>query len=857
MRVNLPFIPPSFSTRRVLRKVDDMRFLLKLDAGCAMVRGLVVTGLLALFVPTVVWGNPTLSILTPSGGQRGTEVKVTFRGDRFKDAQEIVFFEPSIKAKSLTVVPEKGDKIIEAVIEIPADARLGTYPCMVRTPTGLSQLQTFQVTAFPYVEEKEKNNNFEEGQKVDLNVTVAGKVTNEDLDYYAVDLKAGQRFTAEVEAMRLGLEFFDPHLGLYDSQKQLVVACDDHPLTYQDSYINLKVPADGTYYLVVRDSAFGGADNFQYLLHIGDFPRPTGSKPSGGPLPTAEKPVELTMIGDVMGEFNVTLNSAQMPTFRDGNKLPFYPTQEGKLAPSPNWYFVSDRENVIEAEPNGKHEEAQRLNINQAVTGLINEPGDVDVYVYNLEKGKQYEANVYANRIRSRLDAIVSLRNMQGGTMKENDDQGGLDPYIRFDVPENGEYQLFVYTRLKRGGVDYPYRLEVTEVKPVLEMSTIDFDRYVTATMSVAPGGCNAVIVNATRKDFGGALKFMAEGLPPGVKMIVPDTWTARGQIPVMFEAEETAPMGVGLTKVNAVNTREDGSVVVDADLVQSHLMIRQGGNNDAYWVETSKVMPVAVTQKYPFKIKAVAPKVPMVQNGAMQLKVEVEREAGFEGEIALSLLLAPNGLNANQVTIKGNETSGALSLNTNDKAETGKFAVCVRAKTTVNGSPVALCTPFVDLEVTDPYLNLEFEQATVEQGKTTPMIVKVKNKKEYEGNATLELQGLPAKAVAENKEAAKDTAEVVFDVKAETDTPVGQHKNLFCKVLVMQNGEPIEHRLYGGKLRVDEPSKVVMPEPKKEEQPAPAAEVAKAPEPPVKKPLSRIEQLRLLGQQQAGEGGK
>ncbi len=815
-------------------------------------RSSLIAALVLFMLPSLSKANSHVALITPSGGQVGTEVKVTIRGDRFKDLQELVWLEPGLKVKSLTVLPDKNDKIAEAVIEIPSDVHLGTYPCMLRTATGLSELRTFRVTSLPYLEEKEKNNEPEEAQVVELNSSISGKVTNEDLDYFAIDLKAGQRFTAEVEAMRLGNAFFDPHLALYNTKGNLVAACDDHPLIHQDAFINISIPSDDRYYLVVRDSSFGGSDSCQYLLHVGDFPRPTGLRPSGGPLPEGDNSVELTMIGDVQGDFPFSLTHVAMPACRDGNMLPVYAVKEGKMASSPNWYVISDLENVLEVEPNAKADQAQKLTTSQAVSGMIDEPGDEDIYVYTLKKGQQYDATVYGLRLRSRLDAVLEIKNMKGNRLKENDDQGGLDPTIRFDVPEDGEYQVIVSSRLKRGGVEYPYRLEITEVKPQLSMSTIDFDRYVTPTMTVPPGGCDGIIVNTTRRDFGGELKFIAESLPAGVKMVVPETWTSKGQIPVLFEAEESAPMGVGLSVITATHEK-DGQVDVKANLVQSHMLVR-GQNNASAWSEETKIFPVAVSQKYPFKIRAIQPKVPMVQNGTMYLNVEVEREEGFEEEISIAMLLPSSGLSANQMTIKGKETSGRLYLNTNNKTETGKFAISVRAKTKVNGDPVTVCTPFVELEITEPYLELEFEQATVQQGETTPMLVKVKQKKEFEGAAQVELMGLPAKANAENKEITKDSAELVFDVKAETDTPVGQHKSLFCKVLVQQNGESIEHRIYGGKLRVDEPSKIAMPEPKKEEPKEEA--VAKKEEPPKKKPLSRIEQLRLLSQQ-ADEGGK
>ena len=48
--------------------------------------------------------------------------------------------------------------------------------------------------------------------RLPLNVTVSGVVQTEDVDYFAVELKKGERLTVEVEGLRLGIRpFFDPY----------------------------------------------------------------------------------------------------------------------------------------------------------------------------------------------------------------------------------------------------------------------------------------------------------------------------------------------------------------------------------------------------------------------------------------------------------------------------------------------------------------------------------------------------------------------------------------------------------------------------------------------------------------------
>src|SRR5262249_44298868 len=85
------------------------------------------------------------------------------------------------------------------------------------------------------------------------------------------------------------------------------------------------------------------------------------------------------------------------------------------------------------------------------------------------------------------------------------------------------------------------------------------------------------------------------------------------------------------------------------------------------------------------------------------------------------------------------------------------------------------------------------------------------------------------------------DTKEFSFKLGLAKDSPPGQHKNLFCQVVVTQNGEPVVHNLGGCELRID------VPLPPKANEPPPMPMANKPPEPakPPEKRLARLEQLR------------
>ena len=116
---------------------------------------------------------PNFTAIAPAGGQRGTSVEVTLRGDRLADAQDIFFYTPGI---TLEKISGAKDKEVKGVFLIAADCRLGEHALRIRTASGISALRLFYVGPFPSVEEKEPNNEAAKAQPVALNSTVQGTI---------------------------------------------------------------------------------------------------------------------------------------------------------------------------------------------------------------------------------------------------------------------------------------------------------------------------------------------------------------------------------------------------------------------------------------------------------------------------------------------------------------------------------------------------------------------------------------------------------------------------------------------------------------------------------------------------------
>src|SRR5262249_33340848 len=171
--------------------------------------------------------SPALNAVNPRGGQRGTEVALSFTGGRLTDAKEVHVYYPGITVTKLEVV---NDATLKVTVKIAPDCRLGEHCFRVRCASGVTEMRTFWVGALPIVDEKEPNGDFAAPQKIPLNSTVHGVVDNEDVDYYAVEAKKGQRISVEIEGMRLGNTMFDPYIAILDTKRFELATSDDAPL---------------------------------------------------------------------------------------------------------------------------------------------------------------------------------------------------------------------------------------------------------------------------------------------------------------------------------------------------------------------------------------------------------------------------------------------------------------------------------------------------------------------------------------------------------------------------------------------------------------------------------------------------
>ena len=744
--------------------------------------------------------DPQLGNMVPQGGQRGTEVVVRFQGARIgQEPLEVMFYEPGIQVVELKSVDANQ---AEAKLAIAPDCRLGIHAVRVRTSTGITNLRTFHVGALPEVAETEPNNEFDSPQAIELDVTVSGLIKLEDIDYFAVEAKKGERITAEIEGERLGRAtnqnfFFDPHLAILNAKRFELASSDDTALLHQDAVVSIIAPEDGRYVVSVRDSAFGGNNNCTYRLHVGRFPRPLAVLPAGG---RAGESLEVHWLGDVAGP-----QSEQIPVPTAARRdFGLFRKDEHGIAPSPNVFRINDLENFLEVEPNNSLKQASSSSVPGACNGVIGQPGDHDVFRFSAKKGQVFDFNVYARWLRSPLDSVLRILDAKGKRLAGNDDSAGKpDSYVRYTIPADGDYFIEVFDHLQSGGEYYTYRVEIAPPRARVDLQIAERRRSVATKIEIPRGNRTAFLVNAARRDFGGPLNVTLENLPAGVKVETVTMPADRGVVPVILAAAADAPLAGGLPSVVA-RPAEEGKQVESSFTQQTWLII--GRNYREVWSHYADRAAVAVANEAPFKISIVEPKVPIVQGGSMQLKVVAERTEGFKAPIAVRLLYNPPGISSSRsIKIAEGQTEATIPISAGGGAPAKSWDICVEGEANVNGR-MLVATPFARLNIQAPFVALSFPKAAVELGHEIDYPVGVEVKTPFEGAAQVTLHGVPAGVTVEPVEITKETKQLVFHIKTTEKSPPGRHGTLLCRFELMQNGEPILHQLGTGELRIDKP---------------------------------------------------
>ncbi len=756
--------------------------------------------------------TPQLTRILPRGIERGGEYVLQFRGERLEKAEEVFLYDPDGKITVVEVKPVDA-KRVDVTINVAQDCRLGEHIAQIRTRDGISEFRSFYVGAMKEVQEKpEPNSSLETAQEIELDCTINGVITNEDIDYFRFTGKKGERVSVEVEAVRLGY-MFDPAIALLDSERFEIAVSDDTPLTKQDAWFSVILPEDGDYYITIREASFRGNGECRYRLHVGRFARPTAVIPAGG------KPGEtltLKFAEQLVGaepkinwiEKEVTL--PEQAGFRGGI---FYEDEWG-ICPSPVPFRLSNLENVFETEGNNTFPDSPVIDLTGsagvamgvAINGIVNETGPLDFFRFKAKQGQVFTFTCCGRSIGSNIDSVINIYNASQQALAGNDDSRGLDATLRFQVPADGEYFVSVRDHMNRQREDFVYRLEIAPVSPSLSIGIQRNDRYSQnrQTIAVPQGNRFAVLVNASRSEFGGPIELIHENLLSGLTLHAVPMAANLNLMPVVFEADADAPLGGQLVDFRARHTDPSTNILGRFSNLADFVLGEP--NNALYYSSTVDRLAMAVIEPLPFKLEIVQPKVPLIRNGSLHVQVIAHRDEGFDQPIRIFFpFLSPGVGTTSQQVIPEGQTSFTYPLNANTNAQLGPWPMYVIGSSDVNG-PAWASSQLAELTIAEPFVKTDFERASVELGQTTKLYGKVEHLVPFEEEAIAEVIAVPANVEVQSPIAFdKETSELSFEVKTNEASPPGKH-TLYCQITIVRDGEPMTFRTSDIQLLINKP---------------------------------------------------
>jgi hypothetical protein len=618
--------------------------------------------------------RPKINLVSPTGGQRGTTVDFALLGTNLGYGTQVFADGPGLTVESVT--PEappanakNPDGKIVAKIKIAPETPPGRYPLRVVTPFGPSEAGYIVVGEWPEAEEKEPNANPQQAQALTGPITVNGRCDGEDVDVYRVTIQKGETIVFSAAAGSIG-SALTPVLTLRDANghdRAFAAA-----LSQPDALLTFTAPQTGDYYLHVRDLRYQGSPNHFYRLTVGKIPAVTSVFPLGG---TGGNTLRLALNGVNLP--SVTEWKPPRSTEPTYTSLPLPHVGGPRLE-------VGILPEITEEGNNDLPANAQAVTIPVTINGRISVPystkPDVDCFRFTAAKGQAITMEVIAARLGSSLDAVLTVMDKSGKELANNDDARGRDAALTFTSPEAGEYIVRVSDLNGRSGETFGYRLRLALPTPDFQLT------FSPDCLAIAPGDRVQFTVAVNRQNFQNVpIAFTLEGLPAGIKLlgptVIPGGETSTTLIAV---ADEKAAPAVAPLRVIGTATIGDQTITRRAE---SHV--------EFYTKDGERL--VRNTRPMPFALAAVTGPSDLILNGptervtlavgkTVEIKVIVQRKAGFTAKIPLLLYGLPNGVSVSgPAEIPENKNEATLTLKAEANAAVSEVVLSLLGRSIVD----------------------------------------------------------------------------------------------------------------------------------------------------------------------------
>ena len=213
---------------------------------------------------------PSLSYVFPAGAQRGSSVELTVVGSNLEKVDAVLLDHAPVPAE----ITKESKQRFTVRIKVPAALETGFYQLSVRA----GDLEIPNPLTFAISEDREIALTHRSGTEpllIEPPLVINGRIRQpKQADSFWIDARAGEQYTFEGLAMRLG-NFLDPAITVYDGSDGVVAYMDetapngfDKEPPSLDFYLVHTFERDGRYRIEMRDAGLRGRDDFVYRLSV-------------------------------------------------------------------------------------------------------------------------------------------------------------------------------------------------------------------------------------------------------------------------------------------------------------------------------------------------------------------------------------------------------------------------------------------------------------------------------------------------------------------------------------------------------------------------------------------------------------
>ena len=518
-----------------------------------------------------------LSNLFPPGGRAGSSVDVGVSGQDLDGTTELRFSDPGITASKAGDADSQTEHKFS--VKVGKDVAPGVYEARVVGRFGVSNPRAFAVGDRPEADVTPRHE-AADAPVLPLGSVASGRCTAGAADFYAIELKKGQRVLVECATREI------------DARTALVMVLTDpagHEVerSRRGGLLDYTPAEDGRYTVEVHDLVYRAGPEYFYRLSAGTGPHldsvfpPVGEPGSKGKytllgrnLPGGSRSSFKSVDGKALDQLEVEIELPADAETRPQQQAEALLGTGGAAVTGIAYRLKSDQGSsnpllvgfarapvVAEAEGNDKPGAAQKVPVPCEFVGRFYPHGDTDWLTFDAKAGESYWVEVLSERLGQPTSPLVVVQKLgqkkpKEGKEDQNDksdppatdvkemsgsdvNAGGTsfrtatrDDGFRLEAKEDATYRVMVRD-LFDSAQDNPalvYRLSIRKAAPDFRLVALplptagtqggngQINEAAVATPLLRKGGVTAVRVVLFRLDgFAGPVKLEAEGLPPGV----------------------------------------------------------------------------------------------------------------------------------------------------------------------------------------------------------------------------------------------------------------------------------------------------------------------------------------------------